>query len=111
MTDKRNHLVYIIETVDVKTTAVGVVRFERKASDWCVVSINIAEKFTGRGIGVRALQRGFTLCRNEWPGCAIHAFVRESNQISYSTFKKAGYRRTKEPIKCPHPDHIEMVIM
>ena len=108
LTDKDNHLIYIIETDNTKNMPIGSVRFERKAPHWCVVSINIVEEFTGQGIGARALQRGFSLCRGEWSDCSVHAFIRKDNRASYSAFKKAGCKKIEGGVDCPY-DHIEII--
>lgn len=87
----------------------GLLRYEYETdSGDCVVSVYILEKFTGRGIGTRALYIGAGKVWNKWPAKQIVAHVREDNQIGQRAFIRAGFVPADHLVHCP-PHHLAYV--
>jgi UDP-2,4-diacetamido-2,4,6-trideoxy-beta-L-altropyranose hydrolase len=99
-------LMYIIETDNLPA---GLLRYEYNPhSEDCVVSVYIVEKFTGHGIGTRALHIGADQVWNKWPAKRIVAHVREDNHIGQRAFIRAGFTPADQAIECP-PRHLAYV--
>jgi RimJ/RimL family protein N-acetyltransferase len=87
----------------------GQVRFERLEADACVISAYMLEPYTGRGLGVEAIQKACGYLFEDWAVRNIVAFVREDNLPSQSGFRKAGFDETQEAAACP-PKHLSLIL-
>lgn len=66
---------------------IGLVRFDKVASGFAEISINLAPEMRGQGYGAILIEKG---CRQLPDQCFI-ARVKVSNLASISVFKKAGF--------------------
>jgi RimJ/RimL family protein N-acetyltransferase len=96
-------LLWIVETGE--GVGAGTVRLERDGEEHAVVTIYLLREFTGKGLGVRALEQACALGFSRWPIQRIHALIRAGNDHSVSAFRKAGFAPVGKP-----PGHVEMVL-
>jgi RimJ/RimL family protein N-acetyltransferase len=97
-----NRKVFIVMIDD---QAAGQVRFDRANfdranEDACTISVYLLEPYTGRGLGVEAIQRGCEMVLAEWPVERIVACVREENAAARAAFHKAGFERIDDSTVC-----------
>lgn len=98
-----NILIYIIEN---ERQPAGLLRYEYEPDDQeCIVSVYILEKYTGRGIGTRALHIGAREPWFKWSAKQIVAHVREDNLIGQRAFMRAGFTPALCHPRCP-PGHL-----
>jgi len=88
---------------------IGQVRFDRQNRQDCVVSVYLLRAFTGRGWGVRAINRGCTAVFEAWDVERIIACVRMDNPPGRSAFLKAGFREAGASGMCP-TEHYSLVL-
>jgi RimJ/RimL family protein N-acetyltransferase len=70
---------------------VGQVRFDRADDDTMVISVYLIDTYTGRGLGVDAIQRGCNMLFSDLSVARVVACVREDNVPAHSAFRKAGF--------------------
>ena len=83
-----NHLLLIVL---LGQEPIGQVRFDLVKDRSCEVSISLLPQYTGRGLGVLALEHA---CWEAFARMAVDeivAVIRKDNQRSISAFKKAGF--------------------
>jgi len=97
--NSKDHLLLVIISDDERPA--GALRFDRSSHDDLAVSIYLTKEFTGKGLGVKALEKGcqqaFEVLRTK----SIRAFVREDNSASMSAFQKAGFKLVQVSADCP----------
>ena len=82
---------------------VGQIRFDRLDEASARVSIYLHPNFTGRGLGILALQTGSTAAFRSWPEVRqIEALIRNDNQPSIRAFAKAGYEVSSASTDAEH---------
>jgi UDP-2,4-diacetamido-2,4,6-trideoxy-beta-L-altropyranose hydrolase len=70
----------------------GVVRVDRDQSREGVITIYLLASYTGRGLGVAALEQATNLAFAQWPDLrSIRAEIRPENLASIKAFGKAGF--------------------
>jgi RimJ/RimL family protein N-acetyltransferase len=72
----------------------GQVRFDKEnlRSDICIISVYLIEKYTGKGIGVKAIQAGCEIIKEEWLEIRyIQANVLKTNLNGQKAFLKAAF--------------------
>ncbi len=72
----------------------GQIRFDWEGSGQAQVSIYLHPRFTGRGLGVKAIQAGCLKIAQATGVVRVLAWVREDNTPSQSAFRKAGFVRS-----------------
>jgi perosamine synthetase len=87
-----DHLLLIILVED---QPIGQVRFGRTDDETCEVSIYLLSEYTGRGLGVAALERACTEAFAHLRVQKIVAVIREDNARSLAAFQRVGF--TFEP--------------
>ena len=83
---------------------VGMIRFDTVGDD-VIVSVNIAPRARGRGIGAVLVRKGTAMAREQFPGRAITAWIMPSNPASRRVFEKAGYADTGLHAHAGRPAH------
>jgi RimJ/RimL family protein N-acetyltransferase len=76
---------------------VGQVRFDGLAEGRYEISVALAPAARGRGLAAPLISLGVARLRQEEPGVAVEAHVREGNARSLAAFRRAGFRPTGEP--------------
>jgi RimJ/RimL family protein N-acetyltransferase len=79
--------------------AVGQVRFELDRPGRAVVSIVVAPKARGRGIGKLLLTAAIARSAEEFGIHLIHAYVKQDNLASLAIFRAAGFRRVRSLVR------------
>jgi RimJ/RimL family protein N-acetyltransferase len=70
----------------------GVVRVDRDGSRAGMITIYLLAPYTGRGLGVAALEQATRLAFGQWPDLrSIRAEIRPDNLASIKAFAKAGF--------------------
>lgn len=72
----------------------GQIRFDWTGPDEAQISLYLLPAFTGRGLGVKAIQLGCQRMTKATGTVRIVAWVREDNAPSRSAFRKAGFVRS-----------------
>ncbi len=86
--DPTRHLLYIVQSSGVPA---GTVRLDR-AGEQAIVTIFLMQRFTGRGVGVAALEAACQQAAGRWPEVrTITARIRRDNHASQKAFMKAGF--------------------
>ena len=85
--------IYIFENEG--TDAVGQVRYQIE-SRRATLSINLAPKFRGHGLGTKVLLRGIEELFNTTAVDTIDAYVKPSNERSLELFRRAGFEERGE---------------
>jgi UDP-2,4-diacetamido-2,4,6-trideoxy-beta-L-altropyranose hydrolase len=73
--------------------AIGSIRFERMTGEW-VVSLHLAPRYRGRGLGQVMLDAGSKRLRAETGASALVAFIKSDNIPSLRAFASCGFQRT-----------------
>jgi RimJ/RimL family protein N-acetyltransferase len=102
--DANAHRIWLIENE--KREALGSIRVDRLSESEGQISIYLEKKYTGQGLGVRALDLAKVEALSEMQLDQLIALVRTENQASISAFKKAGFALSVAP-KSPKPGHLE----
>ena len=89
-----------IEIVEVRGEPAGVLRFERSDEGRCVISVYLAQLFTGQGYGVEAIRRASRAVAENW-SVRVVACVRSDNASAARAFVKAGYVEGQGEALCP----------
>jgi UDP-2,4-diacetamido-2,4,6-trideoxy-beta-L-altropyranose hydrolase len=71
--------------------AIGQVRFDLARQSECVISVYLANEFTGRGWGIEAITSACEEIFKRWPIGLVLAQVRIENNTGQSAFRKAGF--------------------
>ncbi len=83
-----NSIILIFESDNVP---IGVVRFQKEGESW-TISINIDEKYRGKGNALEMLKKSacyfFSNCQED----TINAFIKRENIASIKVFEKSGYK-------------------
>ncbi|WP_232325857.1 GNAT family N-acetyltransferase [Spirosoma montaniterrae] len=69
---------------------VGQVRFERGPNE-TVIGISVDAKHRGKGLASQLIERGCTVCREQWGAVTIHAYIKPENRASARAFERAGF--------------------
>jgi UDP-2,4-diacetamido-2,4,6-trideoxy-beta-L-altropyranose hydrolase len=86
--DRTRHLLYIVRS---DGRPIGAVRLDR-AAESAIVTIYLVKEFTGRGMGVAALNTACKEAAAHWPDLQrVVACIRRENRASQSAFRKAGF--------------------
>lgn len=85
---KINRIMYLILLEDMP---IGQVRFDFELNASATVSIFLLSPYTGKGLGVAALQKACLEIFAQCPIEQVHAFIRSENTQSINAFKKAGF--------------------
>lgn len=82
----------------------GTVRIDQAGEDAAVITIYLMQQFTGRGLGVRAIDAACDCAFRQWPALTkILARIRADNTPSQKAFAKAGFC---EELSCAGGDHV-----
>lgn len=96
--DDPDRLLFVVQA---EGREAGQVRFERLDIERAVISVYLAEPFTGRGLGVRAIQLGCVEAFARWPIREVLACIRDENRPGLSGFAKAGFKTAPGSRGCP----------
>lgn len=73
----------------------GQIRFHKILPDEAEIAVMIKKEFRGRGFGAKGIRLLSDHILSEKWVKLIHALIKEDNQGSIKSFKKAGYRRER----------------
>jgi RimJ/RimL family protein N-acetyltransferase len=90
-------------------TSVGCVRFA-DSGDETLISINLAPRFRGQGIGRKLLELACRAYFRSAPGSVIRAVIKEGNSASVKTFLASDFRIVSRTIGAGVPA-LEMIRM
>lgn len=71
-------------------TPIGQVRFDVAGED-AVISVNLDRRFRGQGYGSSLIRTASRRLLETFGVCAVHAYIKPGNEISFLAFLKAGY--------------------
>ncbi|MFH1148454.1 MAG: UDP-2,4-diacetamido-2,4,6-trideoxy-beta-L-altropyranose hydrolase [Pseudomonadota bacterium] len=79
--------------VDGAGVPIGQVRYDMTGGEM-VISVSVDKAFRSKGYGSRIIRKGCEKVRGVTQVGSIHAYVKEGNTVSLSTFIKAGFEET-----------------
>jgi RimJ/RimL family protein N-acetyltransferase len=85
----------VLLIVEVNGEPVGQIRLDRVDSEVAVVSIGLAPRARGRGVGRAALRLAAAVAADRLAVLAIEAHVKPENTASLSAFKAAGFEQVR----------------
>lgn len=85
---------YAVFIISVGSTPVGQIRFQRRATEQCVVSVYLVEEWTQKGVGIIAIKQGCKQIFSSWPVETVVAEVRQNNPIGQKVFSKIGFEKS-----------------
>lgn len=94
--------------VNVGSEPAGLVRFDRVVPGAAVISVYMAERFCGRGIGVATIRQGVALAKDAWPLDRVIAYARADNAPARRAFARAGFA-VETMDSCP-AGHVALVL-
>ncbi|MBK6836160.1 MAG: GNAT family N-acetyltransferase [Bacteroidetes bacterium] len=80
-----------------ENTAIGQVRID-KSNDEIIIGISIDEKFRGKGLGVKLLNKACNDYLSKFKTAEIIAYIKEENIASINQFSKASFIKTENVI-------------
>jgi RimJ/RimL family protein N-acetyltransferase len=90
-----DYLLFVIETISGE--GIGCVRFNRLNGTTAEIHIYLLQRFTGKGLGPKAIAQGCGRAFQSWPDVQrILARVRRENAPSRNAFLKAGFQESEQ---------------
>jgi UDP-2,4-diacetamido-2,4,6-trideoxy-beta-L-altropyranose hydrolase len=86
----------ILIAEDAQGTPIGQFRTDKRSTEDADISISIACKFRGRGLGRMLIERGVAVNFSEGQLMRLHAFVKPENLASRRSFESVGFEKLGE---------------